>query len=62
MDVVTRWAEEQGMDQIFVGITETNLGVLKFFEHLGYHDTGIRGQVSGDWPRQLIMMARKLTQ
>jgi len=50
------------MDQIIVGITETNLSVVKFFEHLGYHDTGNRGQVSGDWPRQLIVMARKLAQ
>jgi L-amino acid N-acyltransferase YncA len=62
MDVVTRWAEEQGMDQICVGIKDTNLGVMKFFEHLGYHDTGIRKQVSDDSPRHLILMARKLEQ
>jgi len=62
MGGVARWAEEQGMDQIFVGITHTNLGVVKFYEHLGYHDTGIRGQKSDDPSRQLIMMARKLKQ
>jgi L-amino acid N-acyltransferase YncA len=62
MDAVTRWAKEQSMDQIFVGIKDTNLGVMKFFEHLGYHDTGIRRQLSDDSPRQLILMARKLEQ
>jgi len=62
MDVVTCWAKERGMDQIFVGIKDTNLGVVKFFEHLGYDDTGIRQQVSTDSPRQLILMARKLEQ
>jgi len=60
MDTMTLWAEEQGMDQMYAGITETNLSVVKFFERLGYHDTGIREQISGDWPRQIIVMARKL--
>ena len=62
MDAVTSWAEEQGIDQIRVGIKDTNLGVVEFFEHLGYHDTGIRQQLSGDSPTQLIVMARKLEQ
>jgi GNAT superfamily N-acetyltransferase len=62
MEVVTHWAEEQGMDQINVGITDTNPGIVKFYEHLGYHDTGIREQVSNDSSRQLIVMERKLKQ
>jgi len=60
MDVVTCWAEEQGMDQVVVGITDTNLGVVKFYEHLGYYDTGRREQLPDDSQRQIIVMARKL--
>jgi len=48
------------MGQILVGVKDTNLDVIRFFEHLGYHDTGIREQVSDDAPGQIILMVRKL--
>ena len=60
MDVVAGWAEEQGMDQVVAEIIDTNLDVVKFYAHLGYHVTGTREQVSDGSPRQLIVMAREL--
>ncbi|MCP4599918.1 MAG: GNAT family N-acetyltransferase [Proteobacteria bacterium] len=62
MDVVSCWAKEQGMDQIYVGITDTNLDVVKFYEHLGYRDTGRREQLPNDAQRHIIVMSRKLEQ
>ncbi len=62
MDVVSCWAREQGMDQIYVAIMDTNLDVVKFYEHLGYYDTGRREQLPDDAQRQVIVMARKLEQ
>jgi hypothetical protein len=33
---------------------------VKFYEHLGYGDTGLRDQSSGDAPKQIIVMTRRL--
>jgi len=60
MDAVTHWAAERGARQMFLGVLETNPSVVKFYEHLGYRDTGLREQTSGDAPRQIIIMARRL--
>jgi ribosomal protein S18 acetylase RimI-like enzyme len=60
MDAVAGWAAEQGKGRVVVGITNTNLGAVAFFEHLGYGDTGTREHLPDG--RQLVMMARKLEQ
>lgn len=60
MDAVTNWATTRGAEQIVLGITETNLNVVKFYEHLGYSDTGMRVPIPGHLPRHIIVMARRL--
>ena len=60
MDAVTQWAEERGVEQVVLGVTETNLSVLKFYEHLGYTDRGFRVHLPGNGTKQIIIMARRL--
>jgi hypothetical protein len=60
MDSVTRWAEERQAVQIALGVTETNLGVLTFYEHLGYVDIGLRAPLPSNPTLQVVVMARRL--
>jgi ribosomal protein S18 acetylase RimI-like enzyme len=59
MDAVTEWANKWGADQITLGVKETNPNALKFYEHLGYQDTGLRLHTPDD-PKEVIIMFRRL--
>jgi len=59
MDAVAEWAASWGADQISLGVKETNRNALRFYEHLGYQDAGIRVQMPND-PANIIIMYRKL--
>jgi ribosomal protein S18 acetylase RimI-like enzyme len=59
MDAVTEWAASWGADQVTLGVKETNVNVLKFYEHLGYQDIGVRVQMPND-PANVIIMGRRL--
>jgi GNAT superfamily N-acetyltransferase len=58
MEAATHWATAQSAEQIMLGVLETNVSVLKFYEHLGYSDTGIRAPV--DDTTQVIVLGRRL--
>jgi GNAT superfamily N-acetyltransferase len=60
MDIVTRWAMDLNAQQIGLGVTELNTQGMKFYEHLGYFDTGIRAPIPWDPSRQIIILGRKL--
>ena len=60
MDAVMEWAKTLGKAQIVLGITNDNLGVVSFYEHLGYQDTGIRVPLLGHEERQILVMSRPL--
>jgi len=60
MEAVSAWGRERGADQLVLGVTETNLAVVKFYEHLGYADIGMRIPLPSDPTKQIIVMARKL--
>ncbi len=60
MDVATKWASEQNAQFIGLGVTEMNLNAMKFYEHLGYIDTGMRFPLPWDQARQIIILGRKL--
>jgi ribosomal protein S18 acetylase RimI-like enzyme len=61
MNAVTKWAEDRQAERISLGVAESNLGVQKFYERLGYADTGIRVPLSSDHTLQVIVMAKRLT-
>jgi ribosomal protein S18 acetylase RimI-like enzyme len=60
MDTITEWAKEQGAQLIGLGVTEMNLNAMKFYEHLGYIDTGLRFPLPGDPTKQIIILGRSL--
>ena len=60
MNAVTRWAEDRRAARICLGVTESNLGVLAFYERLGYADTGIRMPLVPNHKLQVVVMARPL--
>jgi GNAT superfamily N-acetyltransferase len=61
MEAVTKWAREEGAQQIGLGVTEMNLNAMKFYEHLGYLDLGMRFPLPWDPARQIIVLGRRLT-
>lgn len=65
MEAVTQWASDWGAEQVVLGVMETNLSVIAFYEYLGYSDTGMRVQMPGDRPsggapKTIIVMGRRL--
>lgn len=60
MDAVENWAENRGASQIVLGVMESNLHVQKFYEHLGYVDTGMRVNVPATPAAQVVIMSRRL--
>ena len=60
MEAATRWASAHGVDQIALGVTEMNQDVLKFYERLGYSDTGIRAPWPADLAKSIIVLSRRL--
>lgn len=60
MAAVTNWVKQLGLGQIFLGVTDSNLRVLNFYNRLGYQDTGMRFEVPGRESRQIIIMLRPL--
>jgi ribosomal protein S18 acetylase RimI-like enzyme len=60
MDIITKWANEQNAQQIGLGVTELNISAMKFYEHLGYIDLGVRTPIPWDLSRQIIILGRKL--
>ncbi len=60
MNAVTRWAEERRASRISLGVAESNLGVQKFYERLGYVDTGIRLPLLSNPALQVVVMAKRL--
>jgi ribosomal protein S18 acetylase RimI-like enzyme len=60
MDVVTAWAHAEGAQLIGLGVTEMNVGAMKFYENLGYTDTGIRAPLPWDPTKQIIILGRRL--
>lgn len=60
MDTITTWAFKQNAKFIGLGVTEMNLNALKFYEHLGYIDLGIRFPLPWDLSKQIIMLGRQL--
>jgi ribosomal protein S18 acetylase RimI-like enzyme len=60
MDAVTRWAAGRRAARICLGVAESNLGVQKFYERLGYADSGIRMPLQPDHQLQVVVMVRPL--
>jgi ribosomal protein S18 acetylase RimI-like enzyme len=60
MDTITAWARDQNAQFIGLGVTEMNVNAIKFYEHLGYMDTGIRFPLPWDPVKQIIMLGQKL--
>jgi GNAT superfamily N-acetyltransferase len=61
MDAVTGWANTWGANQVTLGVKETNLDVLKFYEHLGYKDTGYHVAQMPNDPTKIIIMGWRLS-
>jgi len=60
MDVITKWASEQNTQFIALGVTEMNSNAVKFYEHLGYTDLGIRVPLPWHSDKEIILLGRKL--
>lgn len=60
MDAVTKWAMNQNARRIALGVTEMNPNAIKFYEHLGYIDTGLRFPLRWDETKHIIILGRQL--
>ena len=60
MDAATEWARHNGKNQVALGVSELNLQVMPFYEHLGYVDIGVRVPWPVDPSKQVIVMARQI--
>jgi GNAT superfamily N-acetyltransferase len=60
MDVVTEWAHEKNAVLLGLGVTEMNTNAMRFYEHLGYKDTGMRFPWPPDPTKQIIVLGRAL--
>lgn len=60
MEAVTKWAMNQNARRIALGVTEMNPNAIKFYEHLGYIDTGLRFPLRWDETKQIIILGRQL--
>lgn len=60
MEAATQWASARDADQIALGVTEMNPDVLKFYQHLGYNDTGFRAPWPADPTKNVIVLGRRL--
>jgi GNAT superfamily N-acetyltransferase len=60
MDTVTTWARDHNAQFIALGVTEMNVNAIKFYEHLGYIDTGFRLPLSWDPTKQIFLLGQKL--
>jgi ribosomal protein S18 acetylase RimI-like enzyme len=61
MNAVTKWAEDRQAARISLGVAESNWGVQKFYERLGYTDTGIRVPLLSNPILQVVVLAKRLT-
>jgi ribosomal protein S18 acetylase RimI-like enzyme len=61
MNAVTKWAEDRQAARISLGVAESNLEVQKFYERLGYVDSGIRVPLPSNSTLQVVVMVRRLT-
>jgi ribosomal protein S18 acetylase RimI-like enzyme len=61
MNAVTKWAEERQADCISLGVAESNLEAQKFYERLGYVDSGMRVPLPSNPTLQVVVMVRRLT-
>lgn len=60
MNAVTKWAEDRQAERISLGVAESNLGVQKFYERLGYADTGIRVPLPSNPTLRVVVLAKRL--
>lgn len=60
MNEVTQWAVDVGADRVSLGVIETNLHVLRFYERLGYEDAGLRVPLRTDPSKRIVVMMRSL--
>ena len=60
IDIITKRASEQGTQLIALGVTEMNSNAVKFYEHLGYTDLGIRTPLPWNPSKEIILLGRKL--
>ncbi|HVP57318.1 MAG TPA: GNAT family N-acetyltransferase [bacterium] len=61
MRAVTEWAASWGAEQVALGVKQTNVAVLQFYEHLGWQDTGVRLPNPQNPGENTIIMSRRLT-
>jgi ribosomal protein S18 acetylase RimI-like enzyme len=61
MNAVTKWAEERQAARISLGVAESNLEAEKFYERLGYVDSGMRVPLASNPTLQVVVMVRRLT-
>jgi ribosomal protein S18 acetylase RimI-like enzyme len=61
MNAVTKWAEERQAARISLGVAESNLEVQKFYERLGYVDSGMRVPLASNPTLQVVVLVRRLT-
>ena len=61
MNAVTKWAEERQAARISLGVAESNLEAQKFYERLGYVDSGMRVPLPSNPTLQVVVMMRRLT-
>jgi len=60
MNEIARWAVEVGADRVSLGVIETNLHVLRFYERLGYQDAGLRVPLRTDPSKRIVVLMRSL--
>src|SRR5262245_9410158 len=60
MNAVTRWAKERQAARVSLGVAESNLEVQKFYERLGYVDSGMRVPLTSNPTQQVVVMVRRL--
>jgi ribosomal protein S18 acetylase RimI-like enzyme len=60
MSAATEWAQGKNAALLGLGVTEMNTNAMRFYEHLGYKDTGMRFAWPPDPTKQIIVLGRRL--
>lgn len=60
VDAVLAWAGAEGATEIELGVTASNPGAVRFYERLGFADTGERHALRDGSPLEVVVMRRDL--
>ncbi|MDF1657875.1 MAG: GNAT family N-acetyltransferase [Verrucomicrobiales bacterium] len=54
------WAKDSGFDEVFLEVTDSNARAIKFYENMGFYDTGERVEIDSERNLTGIRMAQTL--